>query len=59
MKIFTKRKNKANTWLKTVVPRIYKELDKTYKKKREKMIMHLLKDLNFQVMDRTGQKNRI
>ena len=38
MKRFTKRKNEVNAWPKTVAPRIYKELDKTYKK-GEKMIV--------------------
>ncbi|KAK9181033.1 hypothetical protein WN944_024170 [Citrus x changshan-huyou] len=32
MKRFTKRRNEANNWPKTIAPRIYKELDKTYKK---------------------------
>ena len=32
MKRFAKRKNEGNTWQKTIAPRIYKELDQTYKK---------------------------
>ncbi|XP_024046765.1 uncharacterized protein LOC112101076 [Citrus clementina] len=52
MKIFTKRRNEANSWQKTIAPRIYKELDKTYKK-GEKMTVHPSGDLNFQVIDKT------
>ncbi|KAK9208792.1 hypothetical protein WN944_001152 [Citrus x changshan-huyou] len=51
MKRFTKRRNEANSWPKTIAPRIYKELDKTYKK-GEKMIVHPSGDLNFQVIDK-------
>lgn len=57
MKRFTKRRNEANTWPKTVAPRIYKELDKTYKK-REKMTVHPSGDLNFQVMDKSYYRTR-
>ncbi|KAK9233192.1 hypothetical protein WN943_023441 [Citrus x changshan-huyou] len=32
MKRFTKRKNEAKAWAKSVAPRIYKELDTSYKK---------------------------
>ncbi|KAK9227627.1 hypothetical protein WN943_012681 [Citrus x changshan-huyou] len=52
MKRFTKRRNEANSWPKTIAPRIYKELDKTYKK-GEKMIVHPSGDLNFQVINKT------
>ena len=52
MKRFTKRRNEANAWAKIVAQRIYKELDKTYKK-GEKMIVHHSEDLNFQVMDKS------
>ena len=46
IKRFIKRRNKANSWPKTIAPIIYKELDKTYKK-REKMIGRPSGDLNF------------
>ncbi|KAH9744160.1 SWIM-type domain-containing protein [Citrus sinensis] len=52
MKRFTKRKNEAKAWAKSVTPRIYKELDTSYKK-GEKMTVHPSGDLNFQVMDKS------
>ncbi|KAK9193218.1 hypothetical protein WN944_003915 [Citrus x changshan-huyou] len=52
MKRFTKRKNEAKAWAKSVAPRIYKELDTSYKK-GEKMTVHPSGDLNFQVMDKS------
>ncbi|KAH9681520.1 SWIM-type domain-containing protein [Citrus sinensis] len=52
MKRFTKRKNEAKAWAKSVALRIYKELDTSYKK-GEKMTVHPSGDLNFQVMDKS------
>ena len=52
MKRFTKRRNEGNTLQKTIAPRIYKELDQTFKK-GEKMIVQSSGDLNFQVMDKS------
>lgn len=52
MKRFTKKRNEGNTWQKTIAPRIYKELDQTFKK-GEKMIVQPSGDLNFQVMDKS------
>ncbi|KAH9749969.1 SWIM-type domain-containing protein [Citrus sinensis] len=52
MRRFTKRRNEGNTWQKTIAPRIYKELDQTFKK-GEKMIVQPSGDLNFQVMDKS------
>ncbi|KAH9671368.1 SWIM-type domain-containing protein [Citrus sinensis] len=57
MKRFTKRINEGNTWQKTIAPRIYKELDQTYKK-GEKMIVQSSGNLNFQVMDKSYYPTR-
>ncbi|XP_015384963.1 uncharacterized protein LOC107176660 [Citrus sinensis] len=57
MKRFTKRRNEGNTWQKNIAPRIYKELDQTFKK-GEKIIVQSSGDLNFQVMNKSYYPSR-